>query len=83
MVVLQSHYLDGLASVVVAPLLRAANAERLAYLSIDVTIDDEPFVVSLHEMLTVSVRSLRRKAGDVRQAQDDIQRGLQRLFTGF
>lgn len=82
-VVLQSHFLDALPTVVVAPLLRPEAAERLAYLSVEVVIGDERFVLSLHELATVPKRSLRHKLGDVRNQEDAISRGLQRLFTGF
>ena len=82
-VVLQSHFLEGLPSVIVAPLLIAERAERFPHLSIDVTIANEALVVSLHELAAVDERSLRTKAGDVAEHQDILDRGLQRLFTGF
>ncbi|HEY1753135.1 MAG TPA: CcdB family protein [Caulobacteraceae bacterium] len=81
-VVLQSHFLD-LPTVVVAPLLRGESAERLVYLSIDVTISGDGFVVSLHELATVTLRSLRRRVADLTEQQDAIVRGLGRLFSGF
>jgi hypothetical protein len=82
-VILQSHFLPTMPSIVIAPLLRSAMAERLTYLSVDVRVDREDFVIALHELLAVSIRSLRRRVGDVLPYQDAIERGLQRLFTGF
>ena len=82
-VVLQSHFLEGLPSVIVAPLLIAERAERFAHLSIEVRVANETLVVSLHELAAVDERSLRAKVGDVTEHQDKLDRGLQRLFTGF
>jgi len=82
-VVLQSHFLDGLPSVVVAPLLKYPTVERFAFLSVDVSIGSERFVISLHELATFDRRSLRQKVGDVAAHEDAISRGLQRLFNGF
>ncbi|HEY2708468.1 MAG TPA: CcdB family protein [Caulobacteraceae bacterium] len=82
-VVLQSHYLDGLPSVVVAPLIVESAAEKFPYLSVPVVVGGDRFVVSLHELIAVDVRSLKQKVGNVLSAADAIDRGLQRLFSGF
>lgn len=81
--VLQSHYLEGLPSVVVAPLLSSHHAQRFAHITLDVEVGGETLVLSLQELAAVDVRGLRRKVADLEAYQDAIDRALQRLFSGF
>lgn len=82
-VVVQSHFLDGLPTVVVAPLLR--GQDRLAYTEVSVRIQfsDQDLLLSLAELVVVEGRSLTRLRGDVRFHEDAIRRALDRVFTGF
>jgi hypothetical protein len=82
-VILQSHLLEGLPSAVAAPLLVASRAERFAYLSVDVEFAGSEYVLALHELATFDLRQLRRPVGDLTEHQDEIERGLIRLFSGF
>lgn len=81
--VLQSHFLERLPSTVVAPLLRPELAERFVYLSVDVQVAGQSFVLSLHELATVDARVLKHSIDNLADHQDAIERGLQRLFSGF
>lgn len=82
-VVVQSHFLDDLPTVLIAPLLRLQ--ERPAYGEVSVAIDfsGEEFLLSLAELVAVDRAALRRRQGDVREHEDAIRRALERVFTGF
>lgn len=81
-VVLQSHHLHQLDSVVVAPVLR--DAERaLSSLDLEVEVFGEPLVVALGEIFSLETHVLKGARGSLANREDDIRRGLDRLFTGF
>lgn len=79
LVVLQSHYVE-LDSVVVAPLV---NDKIASGIDIGVEFNGEPLIAALTELATVARASLRRQRGDLETYEYEIQRGLNRLFTGF
>jgi toxin CcdB len=81
-VVLQSHYLGQLDSVVVAPVLRDA---RRAISSLDVEADllGEKLVIALGEIFSIERGQLKAVRGSAKDQEDAIRRGLDRLFTGF
>ncbi|WP_337188221.1 CcdB family protein [Phenylobacterium sp.] len=83
LVVLQSHFLEGLPTVIVAPLLRRAERPRYLAVGLDVEFADEELVLSVAEMLAVDRGVLRRRRGDLRMREDEIRRALDRVFTGF
>ncbi len=82
-VVVQSHFLDDLPTVLIAPLLR--RQERPAYGEVSVIVDfaEEELLFSLAELVAVDRGSLRHRRGDVRDHEDAIRRALERVFTGF
>jgi len=81
-VVLQSQYLSGLDTVVVAPLVNDAEPE-LAPLDVPVDFSGEKFALAVAELGGVERSALRRRSGDLVAYEDAIRRALDRLFTGF
>jgi toxin CcdB len=82
-VVLQSHFLEGVPTVLIAPLLRAAERPGYEGVSVSVEFAGELLIVSPAEMLAVDRQGLRRLRGNLRSYEDDIRRALERIFSGF
>lgn len=82
LVVLSSHHLRDLAEVVVAPALSDAS-RVISELEIEVTIEDQPTVLVISELFSVRAHSLRLRAGSLADHEDEIRRGLEKLFSGF
>lgn len=82
LVVLSSHHLSDLTEVVVAPAVNDA-LRALGELEIDVLIEDQPTVLVISELFSVRTQSLKRRVGSLAEREDDIRRGLEKLFTGF
>jgi hypothetical protein len=81
-VILQSHHLQDLDSVVVAPLLRDA-ARSMSALDIGVEVAGEPLVLALGELFGIERSLLKVPTASAAGHEDTIRRGLDRLFTGF
>ena len=81
-VVLQSHFLETLDSVVVAPVVRDAN-RLLSVLDHSLEIGGEPLVLSVGELFSIERSLLQRARGNLIAHEDAIRRALDRLFTGF
>lgn len=81
-VILSTHLIVGLEDAVVAPLVNDSSA-IVAGFEIPVTIHDQPLVIILTELAGVQRASLKRRIGSLLSHEDDIRRGLDRLFTGF
>jgi toxin CcdB len=81
--VVQSHFLQALPTVLVAPMFR--QIERPAYREVSVALQfaGEDLVLSLAEIAAIDRRGLTRLRGDLRAHEDDIRRALERVFTGF
>ncbi len=82
-VVLQHDHLADLASVIVAPLMRAQARMPIARLMPTVTIDGEEFVIVAPDMGAVSRRLLKEPVANLAAYRDDIVQALDRLFTGL
>lgn len=67
----------------VAPMVRAPKAGLLTKVMVPVTFAGEPLMISVAEMVAILRATLVAKAGSVGDAEDDIRRALDRLFTGF
>ncbi len=80
--ILQSHHLQNLDSVVVAPLLRDA-ARSMSALDIDVEVAGEPLVLALGELFGIERSLPKTPTASAAGYEDAIRRGLDRLFTGF
>jgi toxin CcdB len=80
--VLQSHHLQNLDSVVVAPVLRDAQRTMTA-LDLKVDVFGEPVVIALGELFSIERSLLKPSRGSLAEHEDPIRRGLDRLLTGF
>ena len=81
-VILQSHHLRDLGSVVVAPLLRDV-ARPMTILDVQVEISGEKLVVALGEIFSIEQVLLRERVGSIAAHEDLLRRAFDRLFTGF
>lgn len=81
-VVLQSHHLENLDSVVVAPVLRDA-ARSMTALDVNVEVAGEPLVVALGEIFAMDRALLKAAVGSLAGHEDQLRRAVERLFSGF
>ncbi|MFN4297005.1 MAG: CcdB family protein [Brevundimonas sp.] len=82
-VVMQSHFLEAMHTVLVAPLIRESGSGDFSRVSIGVRLLDEDLHLSLAEMAPIRRRDLGQPVADLGVYEDDIRRALDRLFTGF
>jgi len=82
LVVLSSHYLHDLEEVVVAPAVNDAN-RQVRGLEISVEIQEQPLVLVVSELFSMTASTLRSRAANLAAHEDEIRRALDRLFTGF
>ncbi len=82
-VVMQSHFFEGVPTVVVAPLIPDDGRSTYTGASIEVEFNGGRFVVSVPELVALNRSDLRRNAGNLIAHEDAIRRALDRLFTGF
>jgi toxin CcdB len=81
-VVLQSHHLSAIDTVIVAPLI--ADAERpLTLIDLPVLVLERPLVAALSELANMPSKLLRSPIASLAGEEDNIRRALDRLFTGF
>ena len=80
--VLQSHHLSAIDTVVVAPLI--ADAERpLSLIDLPVVIGDYSLVAALSELANMPRKVFKAPVASLAGEEDVIRRALDRLFTGF
>jgi mRNA-degrading endonuclease toxin of MazEF toxin-antitoxin module len=82
-VVLQSHLLDDLPTVVVAPLLRTAERPPFTQVGLTVAFDGTDYTLSVAELAATDARPLSRPVGTLADYEDAIRRALDRVFTDF
>jgi toxin CcdB len=82
-VLMQSHFVDGMPTALIAPLIREHRSGDFTRVSVSVKLNDEPLHLSLAEMAPIARSDLKRAVGDLKSYEDDIRRALDRLFTGF
>ena len=81
-VVLQSHYLQPLDSVIVAPVVR--DAERpITILDVPVEIADEALLLTIGELFSIRREHLRAIRSTLSADEEPIRRALERAFTDF
>jgi len=81
--VLQSHYLDALNTVVVAPLLIAVAKATTSQAAVPIVFDGTDYLLDTSLMANIERRGLGRPVGSLLVHEDEIRRALDRLFTGF
>jgi toxin CcdB len=81
-IVLQSHHLQPLDSVVVAPLLRDAR-RAMSALDLEVEVSGERLVMALGELFSLERSLLKTVHASAADLEEAVRRGLERLFTGF
>ncbi len=81
--VIQSHYLAGMNTVIVAPLLRTTVTATESQVAVPVSVDGEDYALDLALMANIETRDLGAVVGNLIDHEFDIRRALDRLFTGF
>lgn len=82
-VVLQSHFLEAMQTVVVAPILIDDGKAAFTEVSVRVELDGADHVVSVAEIVAIESKRLQRVSGDLSEYEGEIRPALERLFTGF
>lgn len=80
--VLQSHLLEPAETVIVAPVVRDVRAPFI-WIDLSVEIAGEALTVTLVELFSIERALLKGVSGNLVEHEDQIRRGLERLFTGF
>jgi toxin CcdB len=82
-VVLQSHLLDAMPTVVIAPMLAADEFTAYSRTTAKVEFGDLRYVVSIAELAAADVRHLANSQGNLLAFEDELRRALNVVFTGF
>ncbi|MGE5565543.1 MAG: CcdB family protein [Parcubacteria group bacterium] len=83
LVVLQSHFLQPLATLIVAPMIPAHIVFADGEIALPVRFQDQDFTLDVGLMANIDQRRLRRAAGSVADHDYVIRRAIDRIFTGF
>lgn len=81
--ILQSHYLEAIDTVMVAPLLRAKGKVTATQVAVPVELEGEDYLLDVTLMANIERTSVGRPRGSLLSREYDIRRALDRLFTGF
>ena len=81
-VVLQSHLLEAMPTVIVAPMLLLEGRRPYKHVSASVRFNDGDFIVSVSEMAMIEVRQLAT-VGSLADYEFEIRRAVDGVFTGF
>ena len=81
--ILQSDYVMGLGSVVVAPLRRHGTHLPIAGLSLEVVLGGKPHLMNVHELATLQRRRLKPCGTSVSHLREKIVAAIDSLFTGI
>ena len=82
-VVLQSHLLSAMPTIVVAPMLIDDGRSAYSETSVSLTFSGERYILSVPELAGVESGRLREAVGSIGAHEDAIRRALDRVFTGF
>ena len=80
--VLQSHFLDTVPTVVVAPMMRRDVRVPYTRTSVPVTFEGTTFFASVAELVAIERRRLARPLGNLLQFEDDLRHALALIFVG-
>lgn len=83
LIVLQSHLLYGLPTLVVAPLRRIEDVEGITDLQAPVAFDGQNYAIMIAELAHLPSRLVGKSMGSLADYEDTIRSALNRLFTGF
>ncbi|MDZ4374433.1 MAG: CcdB family protein [Phenylobacterium sp.] len=81
-VVLQSHYMEPLDTVIVAPVIRDA-IRALTVLDVPVEVDGETLLLTIGELFAIEREILKTVRASLADQEDAIRRAIGRAFTGF
>jgi hypothetical protein len=82
LVVLQSHHLDPIETIFLAPLI--SDAQRpVSPVDIPIEFNGEPLVMAIGEAAGVPRAGFGRVRGSVAEQEDAIRRAFERLLGGF
>ncbi|MBN8552860.1 MAG: CcdB family protein [Caulobacterales bacterium] len=81
--VLQSHHLEALNTVIVAPMLIATSLPTSSQAAVPIILDGVDYLLDLTLMAHFERRALRSVVASLADHEDDIRHALDRLFTGF
>jgi hypothetical protein len=81
-VVLQSHHLDPLETIFVAPLVNDA-VRTLSALDVSVEFRERSYTVAVAESAGIPRAGFGRSLGSLRTHEDQIRRAFERLMSGF
>ena len=82
-VALQSHFLEALDTVIVAPLMRYPSDAKANEVMVEIELSDERLMLDLSSLANIERTLLKTARGDLLRHEYDICRALERLFTGF
>jgi toxin CcdB len=82
-IVLQSHLLDAMPTVVVAPVIPDDGRSAYAEASVRFDLDAQAYVISVPELVAIDAHALQRSVANLAEHEDAIRRAIERVFTGF
>lgn len=80
-VVLQSHLLEGMPTVVIAPMLSFKGGPAYSRTSAKVMFRGDNYLVSAAELAAIEMRRLTRSLGSLAEFEDDIRRAVNFVFV--
>ena len=81
--VLQSHYVDALNTVLVAPMMDPATLQPNGAVAIEVGLEGRNYTLNTALMASIEERLLRRRLGSLDGHDLEILQAINRLFVGF
>lgn len=81
-VVLQSHHLQPLGTVVVAPLVNDLQ-RPIDQLNLEVELGGERLIIATPEMAGIPRSRLGRAVASLANLEDDLRRAVERILSGF
>jgi toxin CcdB len=82
-IALQSHLLNSMPTVIIAPLLVDDSRSAYSYTSARILFDGQRYILSAAEMVAIDATTLGRSIGNLVDHEDAIRRAMERVFTGF
>lgn len=80
---MQSHLLEALPTVLVAPVYRVVERPAYSNVSVMIRFQGQELIVSLAEIAPMDSQRLQRPLGVLTEHESELRRALDRVFTGF